>query len=82
MSFLRYQEIYQVGDASPSDKQSIERAQPYDRALTHRLDESPVGYSWQVALQQSPLPLQMNTQPYKIFLKKSPTIFVHITLIP
>jgi hypothetical protein len=55
MSFLRHQEIYQVRHVSPSDKRLIERAQPYDRALTHRLDESPVGYSWRVALQQSPL---------------------------
>jgi hypothetical protein len=57
MSFLRHQEIYQVSHPSFRDKLLLERAQPHGRALTHRLDESPVGYSWRVALQQSPLPL-------------------------
>jgi hypothetical protein len=28
------------------------------RSRAHPLDEFPVGYSWQVALQQSPLPLR------------------------
>lgn len=52
MSFLRHWEIYQVYTGL-----SVERARPDSRALAHRLDESPVGYSWRVALQQSPLPL-------------------------
>lgn len=41
-----------------------------DRALAHRLDESPAGYSWRVALQRGPLPLHQpasccnqNTRP-------------------
>ena len=57
MSFLRHREIYQVSEPSFPDELLLERARPSDHALTHRLDESPVGYSWRVALQQSPLPL-------------------------
>ena len=57
MSFLRHREIYQVLEPSLPDLLFIERARPSGHALTHRLDESPVGYSWRVALQQSPLPL-------------------------
>jgi len=57
MSFLRHREIYQVLEPSLPDLLFIERARPSGHALTHRLDESPVGYSWRVALQQSPRPL-------------------------
>ena len=56
MSFLRHREIYQVSEPGFRDKE-LKRARPLGHALTHRLDESPVGYSWRVALQQSPLPL-------------------------
>ncbi len=38
-SFLRHKEIYQ------SDESKRRRAQPRGRALAHRLDEFPVGYS-------------------------------------
>jgi hypothetical protein len=38
-SFLRHKEIYQ------SDERQRRRAQPCGRALAHRLDEFPVGYS-------------------------------------
>ena len=51
MSFLRHQETHQ------SDDLECERARRNRHALAHRADESPVGYSWRVALQQSPLPL-------------------------
>ena|GEM_PF-4176599 len=37
--FLRHEEIYQ------SDERKMRRAQPCGRALAHRLDEFPVGYS-------------------------------------
>jgi hypothetical protein len=47
MSFLRHGEIY------PCDEGAILRPCPPLIAV----DESPAGYSWQVALQQSPLPL-------------------------
>ena len=57
MSFLRHPEIYQVLEPCSSNDLLLERARPSVHALTHRLDESPVGYSWRVALQQSPLPL-------------------------
>jgi hypothetical protein len=56
MSFLRHREIYQVSEPDFRDKE-LKRACQRGHALTHRLDESPVGYSWRVALQQSPLPL-------------------------
>jgi len=50
MSFLRHTETHQ--------KLSIVRGRDrVGHALAHRADESPVGYSWRVALQQSPLPL-------------------------
>ena len=45
-SFLRHGEIY------PCDEGAISRPRPLIA-----VDESPAGYSWQVALQQSPLPL-------------------------
>jgi hypothetical protein len=52
MSFLRHQETHQ------SDRQLSKRARPDGHALlAHRDDESPVGYSWRVALQRCPLPL-------------------------
>jgi hypothetical protein len=57
MSFLRHREIYQVLEPCSSDELLLERARPSGHALTHRLDESPVGYSWRGALQQSPRPL-------------------------
>jgi hypothetical protein len=38
-NFLRHKEIYQ------SDERKRRRAQPCGRALAHRLDEFPVGYS-------------------------------------
>jgi hypothetical protein len=57
MSFLRHPEIYQVLEQCSSNDLLLERARPSGHALTHRLDESPVGYSWRVALQQSPRPL-------------------------
>jgi hypothetical protein len=56
MSFLWHQEIYQVSQPS-CESELVKRARPCGHALTHRLDESPVGYSWRVALQQSPIPL-------------------------
>jgi hypothetical protein len=50
MSFLRHKETHQ--------KILFVRGRDRVRhALAHRADESPVGYSWRVALQQSPLPL-------------------------
>ena len=60
MSFLRHQEIYQVSIRNFGNDLFNERARPSDHALTHRLDESPIGYSWRVALQQSPLPLHQS----------------------
>jgi hypothetical protein len=51
MSFLRHRETHQP------DEQLRKRARPEGHALTHRCDESPVGYSWRVALQHCPLPL-------------------------
>jgi len=52
MSFLRHQGIYRY------DRSVIVRGR--QRTLppsAHRVDEFPTGYSWRVALQQSPLPL-------------------------
>ena len=52
MSFLRDREIYR------SDVRIMEwERQPLLPLPAHRVDEFPVGYSWRVALQQSPLPL-------------------------
>ena len=51
MSFLRHTETHQ--------KLWVVRGRDQlGHALAHRADESPVGYSWRVALQQSPLPLR------------------------
>ena len=47
MSLPRHGEIY------PYDEGTTRM----DRASAHRLDESPAGYSWRVALQHGPLPL-------------------------
>lgn len=69
MSFLRHQEIYQVSQPGWQSELLVERARPHGHALTHRLDESPVGYSWRVALKQSPLPLH---QP-STTLRQSPS---------
>ena len=52
MSFLRHRETHQSEEGS-----SKKRARPVGHALAHRIDESPVGYSWRVALQHCPLPL-------------------------
>ena len=51
MSFLRHGEIY------PCDKGTISRPCP----LPITMDEFPAGYSWRVALQQSPRPLHQPT---------------------
>ena len=51
MSFLRHREPH------PTDEWLSKRARPEGHALAHRVDESPVGYSWRVALQRCPLPL-------------------------
>jgi hypothetical protein len=61
MSFGRHKEIFR------SDEGVRER-QPICRPRAHRLDEFPVGYSWRVALQQSPLPLH---QPRLIVRRRS-----------
>ena len=52
MSFLRHKEIYRSDIAARSKGRQLSLS-----PLPHRLDEFPVGYSWRVALQQSPLPL-------------------------
>jgi len=57
MSFLRHQEPHQPDEQLQASDLLNERARPFGHALAHRADESPVGYSWRVALQQSPLPL-------------------------
>ena len=57
MSFLRHREIYQVSESTFA---KVERARPSGHAPTHRLDESPIGYSWRVALQQSSRPLHQS----------------------
>ena len=51
MSFLRHPETHQRVPL-----QGV-RARRNRHALAHQIDESPVGYSWRVALQQRPLPL-------------------------
>jgi hypothetical protein len=57
MSFLRHREPHQSDEHLQANDLLNERARPFGHALAHRADESPVGYSWRVALQQSPLPL-------------------------
>jgi len=61
MSFLRHKEIYRSDGAETLRGRQRELSPP-----PHRLDEFPVGYSWRVALQQSPLPL------------RQPRLIVHI----
>src|SRR6516225_6051710 len=53
MSFLRHRGIYQSDELKRRAQSRLSR----NHARAHRLDEFPVGYSWRVALQQSPLPL-------------------------
>jgi hypothetical protein len=60
MSFLRHKEPHQTDERLINDlliKADLlnERARPRGHALAHRADESPVGYSWRVALQQCSL---------------------------
>ena len=68
MSFLRHREPHQRDEQLGATDLLNERARPFGHALAHRADESPVGYSWRVALQQSPLPLH---QPRLIVRKRS-----------
>jgi hypothetical protein len=63
MSFLRHRETHQIFNQRGRDY--------FGHAPTHPSDESPVGYSWRVALQQSPLPLH---QPNPI-LRQLPANF-------
>jgi hypothetical protein len=59
MSFLRHGEIYRSdGNWGKTGSGSSRRPQP-----VIGLDEFPAGYSWRVALQQSPRPLSQ-PQPY------------------
>jgi hypothetical protein len=51
MSFLRHWENYRHHQIW------VRKRQPELTPPPHRVDEYPVGYSWRVALQQSPLPL-------------------------
>jgi hypothetical protein len=50
MSFFRHTETHQT-------ILNVKGRDQVSHALTHPSDESPVGYSWRVALQQSSLPL-------------------------
>ena len=68
MSFLRHREPHQADEQLKSSELSDERARPFGHALAHPADESPVGYSWRVALQHCPLPLH---QPRLIVSKRS-----------
>src|SRR5678815_3067164 len=71
MSFLRH-----LGDLSPINK--MQREQQHKLSLPHSSsDESPVGYSWRVALQQSPLPLH---QPRSIVQRRSVKINVRFSV--
>src|SRR5215470_11029115 len=63
MSFRRHMEIYRIDGVSECWERQAELSLP-----AHRIDEFPVGYSWRVALQQSPLPLH---QPRLILLRRS-----------
>ena len=60
MSFFRHGEIYQ------SDEEETAGSDPKSPPV-HRSDESPAGYSWRVALQQSSPPLH---QPSVILKEK------------
>ena len=68
MSFLRHREPHQPDEQLSANDLLKERARPFGHAHAHPADESPVGYSWRVALQQSPLPLH---QPRLIVSKQS-----------
>jgi hypothetical protein len=57
MSFLRHGEPHQPDEQPQADDLLNGWARPFGHAHAHRTDESPVGCSWRVALQQSPLPL-------------------------
>ena len=66
MSFLRHGEIYPCDGAGSCDGGAISRPRPRSSPWM----SSPAGYSWQVALQQSPRPLhqpalycQLSTAP-------------------
>ena len=67
MSFLRHGEPHRA-DERLQENRFKERARPSGHALAHRADESPVGCSWRVALQQSPLP---HNQPRLILSSQS-----------
>jgi hypothetical protein len=68
MSFLRHREPHQADERLKMSKLLNKRARPFGHALAHPADESPVGYSWRVALQHCPLPLH---QPRLILSKRS-----------
>jgi len=68
MSFLRHREPHQLDEELQANDLLNERARPVGHALAHRADESPVGYSWRVALQHCPLPLH---QPRLILRERS-----------
>ena len=66
MSFLRHREPHQPDEQLKADGLLNQRARPFGHALAHPADESPVGYSWRVALQHCPL-----HQPRLIVSKRS-----------
>ena len=66
MSFLRHKGIFQ-SDALLRLRERL-TIRSTSRSQAHRLDEFPAGYSWRVALQQSPLPLH---QPRLIVRQRS-----------
>jgi len=66
MSFLRHKGIFQSDALLELRERQATRGT--GRSQAHRLDEFPVGYSWRVALQQSPLPLH---QPRLIVMQRS-----------
>ena len=68
MSFLRHREPHQADEQLKSSDLLNERARPFGHALAHPADESPVGYSWRVALQHCLLPLH---QPRLIVSNRS-----------
>ena len=66
MSFLRHKGIFQSDELLRLRERLTIRCT--SRSQAHRLDEFPAGYSWRVALQQSPLPLH---QPRLILRQRS-----------
>ena len=68
MSFLRDREPHQPDEQLKAGGLLNEKGATFGHALAHPADESPVGYSWQVALQHCPLPLH---QPRLIVSKRS-----------